>query len=192
MEPTGVRLPAIVLSASVTVEARERASAAGADEFIGKPFDAAALLQTIDRLARRKFRTPASLVSSPPLSSPDGATLVNQVRMAELENIARDPAFLAELLRGFRIDVEAIFARLDAPVASGHWGAVRDLMHALKGAAVGIGAQQLGVLCEEFDAAVASGQTGQLADKRAGMRRCFDATLAQLNSYTERKHQVSL
>ena len=43
MEPTGERLPAILLSASVTTEARDRAKAAGADEFMGKPFEATVL-----------------------------------------------------------------------------------------------------------------------------------------------------
>ena len=118
--------------------------------------------------------------------------LVDSRRMAEIENIARDPGFLAELLRGFRDDVEAIFGRLDAPVAAGQWEAVHDLMHTLKGAAVGIGAQQLATRCMEFDAAVASGQTGQLAERKTEMRRCFDATLVQLNDYTTRKHRVSL
>jgi CheY-like chemotaxis protein len=56
MEPTGTRLPIIILSASVTVEARDRARKAGADEFVGKPFEAANLLQVIDRLARRAGR----------------------------------------------------------------------------------------------------------------------------------------
>ncbi len=192
MEPSGIRLPAIVLSASVTVEARDRASAAGADEFMGKPFDAATLLHAIDRLARRKSRMPAPAARPPAPANMGAVPLVDQDRMAEVESIARDPAFLAKLLRGFRTDVETIFARLDAPLASGQWGAVRDLMHALKGAAVGIGARQLGALCDEFDASVASGQTGQLTEKGTEMRRCFDATLAELNSYTESKHRVSL
>jgi len=196
MEPTGERLPVILLSASVTPEARERARASGADEFMGKPYEAAALLQTIDRLARRKARAPQSrsVMRMRPAESVVELEmpLVDSRRMAEIENIARDPGFLAELLRGFRDDVEAIFGRLDAPVAVGQWEAVHDLMHSLKGAAVGIGAQQLATRCMEFDAAVASGQTGQLAERKTEMRRCFDATLVQLNDYTTRKHRVSL
>ena len=194
MEPTGERLPAIILSASVTTEARERAMAAGADEFVGKPFEAAALLQTIDRIARRKSRgaatAPRTRAAVPVVDFE--VPLVDARRMAEVESIARDPGFLAELLRGFRNDVEAIFERLDVPVASGQWGAVHDLMHTLKGAAVGIGAQQLAARCDEFDAAVSADQTGQLAEQKTELRRCFDATLVQLNAYTTQKHRVSL
>jgi len=194
MEPTGEHLPAILLSASVTPETRERARAAGADEFIGKPYEAAALLQTIDRLARRKSRVPQPIVRPRSIHSVVELEmpLLDSRRMAEIESIARDPGFLAELLRGFRDDVEAIFGRLDAPVAAGQWEAVHDLMHTLKGAAVGIGAQQLATRCMEFDAAVASGQTGQLAEQKTELRRCFDATLVQLNDYTTKKHRVSL
>ena len=194
MEPNGERLPAILLSASVTTEARERAKAAGADEFVGKPFEAASLLQTIDRLARRKSRSVAPTarhrlsVAVVDFETP----LVDSRRMAAVESIARDPHFLAELLRGFKTDVEAIFNRLDAPVASGQWGAVHDLMHTLKGAAVGIGAQQLAARCDEFDATVSAGQTGLLAERKTELRRCFDATIVQLNTYTVQKHRVSL
>ena len=194
MEPSGERLPTILLSASVTTEARDKAKSAGADEFVGKPFEAAALLQTIDRLARRKARAGSTAARSKPAVPVVDfeVPLVDSRRMAEVENIARDPGFLAELLRGFKNDVEAIFDRLDVPVASGQWGAVHDLMHTLKGAAVGIGAQQLAARCDEFDAAVSAGQTGQLAERKTELRRCFDATLVQLNNYTVQKHRVSL
>jgi len=194
MEPTGERLPAIVLSASVTPEARERAKAAGADEFIGKPFEAASLLQVIDRLARRKSRTvqPAARTRAAEPVVELEMPLVDSRRMAEIESIARDPGFLAELLRGFRDDVEAILGRLDVPVAAGQWETVHDLMHTLKGAAVGIGAQQLAGRCMELDAAVSAGQTGLLSGQMTELRRCFDATLVQLNNYTTQKHRVSL
>jgi HPt (histidine-containing phosphotransfer) domain-containing protein len=65
-------------------------------------------------------------------------------------------------------------------------------MHTLKGAAVGIGAQQLAARCIEFDAAVSAGQTGQLTGQVAELRRTFSATLIQLNNYTTQKHRVSL
>jgi two-component system sensor histidine kinase RpfC len=51
IEPPGVRMPTIILSASVTIEARTRAMESGADDFFGKPFDAAALIDRIDKLA---------------------------------------------------------------------------------------------------------------------------------------------
>jgi two-component system sensor histidine kinase RpfC len=194
MEPAGEHLPTILLSASVTSEARDRAKSAGADEFVGKPFEAAALLQTIDRLTRRKSRisrTTTRTRSAGPVVDFELA-LIDSRRMAELEGIARDSSFLTELLRGFKIDVEAIFGRLDAPIASGQWGAVHDLMHTLKGAAVGIGAQQLAARCDEFDAAVSAGHTGQLAEQNTELRKCFDATLVQLNTYTLQKHRISL
>src|SRR5207249_2851952 len=186
MEPTGEHLPMILLSASVTTEAREKAKSAGADEFVGKPYEAAALLQTIDRLARRKART-TTLAGRRKTTEPVvdfEVPLVDSRRMAEIESIARDSTFLVELLRGFKTDVEAIFGRLDIFVASGQWGAVHDLMHSLKGAAVGVGAQQLAARCDEFDAAVSADQTGQLAKRKTELRQCFDATLVQLNSYT--------
>ena len=176
MEPTGEHFPMVLLSASVTTEAREKAKAAGADDFVGKPYEAASLLQTIDRLARRRSRatSPAERSRAAVPVVDFEMPLVDSRRMAEIESIARDPRFLVELLRGFKDDVEAIFGRLDIPVASGQWGAVHDLMHTLKGAAVGVGAKQLAARCDEFDAAVSAGRTrpaGQTKDGTAPVLR---------------------
>ena len=192
MESNNEHLPAIILSASVTTEARERSKSAGADEFMGKPFDAAVLLQTLDRLARRKTRSAAPARTQSAAIVTLETPLLDARRMAEVENIARDPGFLAELLRGFKQDVESVFARLDVPVDEGRWETVHDLMHTLKGAAVGIGAQQLATRSDDFDACVSAGQTGLLAERKTELRRCFDATLVQLDAYTVRKYRVSL
>jgi two-component system sensor histidine kinase RpfC len=105
MEPTGTRLPVIILSASVTVEARDRARHAGADEFVGKPFEAANLLQVIDRLARRAGR---GYQVRPKATTPIVASiaLLDQSRVEEVKNIASDSTFLTQLVSGFRGDME--------------------------------------------------------------------------------------
>ena len=116
MEATGVRMPIVVLSASVTPESRERALACGADEFVGKPFEASALLQTIDRLARRTSRA----VQNPTTRSDKTGSVteldisvLDPARLAAVEEIAPDDAFLATLLRGFQSDVEKLLLQLD-------------------------------------------------------------------------------
>jgi CheY-like chemotaxis protein len=54
MELPGAHLPIVILSASVTPETHERVRTAGADEFVGKPYDAANLLNVVDRLGDRR------------------------------------------------------------------------------------------------------------------------------------------
>ena len=185
MEPTGVRLPVIILSASVTVEARERARHAGADEFVGKPFEAANLLQVIDRLARRAGRAQNAAKSrSAAPANIASVALLDQRRVHDVARIARDGNFLAQLSDGFYRDVDVLLKRLDDAVGGEHWSAIADTLHALKGAALGIGAQQLAARCLAMEEAVGRRQQGQLRALAAGMRHCFDATAAELTAYS--------
>lgn len=186
MEPTGTRLPVIILSASVTVEARDRARRVGADEFVGKPFEAANLLQVIDRLARRVVR--GQNPRSRPSVEPTLATvaLIDQVRIQEVERIARDSNFLTQLLHGFCGDVEALLERLDVAIANEQQSGITEVIHALKGASLGIGAQQLAARCIAIEDAVAKRQYTQLRILASEMRKCFDATSTQLTAYSQR------
>jgi two-component system, sensor histidine kinase RpfC len=187
MEPTGTRLPVIILSASVTVEARERSRIAGADEFVGKPFEAAGLLQVMDRLARRANRAQQGRARTNTQTAATTVALIDYVRMQEVERIAQDSAFITRLLRGFRGDVEQLLNRLDAAISNEQCTAVTDVTHAIRGAALGIGAQRLASCCAAIDAAATNRQFGQLRTLATEMRRCFDATSEQLNNYTNKK-----
>ena len=203
MEPPGTRIPAIILSASVTVETRGEAQRAGADEFVGKPFDAADLIGRIDKLADRvrprRASAPAGsapkapVVARLPERRPEAGppAIVDADRLAELEDIARDPAFMTELLRGFKSDVDSIMRRIDECAAEGRLDALPDLLHALKGAAVGVGARQLAARCEDLP-----GQgVREPAAVRAAVveiRRSIDATFACLDDYARAQHKVSL
>ena len=186
MEPTGVRLPIIILSASVTTEARERARVAGADEFVGKPFEAAALLQVIDRLARRASRGQQNRFKAN-VPGQSNVALIDHARMQEVQHISRDAGFIAQLLNGFRGDVEALLKRLDAAIVQEQRSALADITHAIRGAALGIGAHQLAARCESIEQAAPSAQLNQLQSLVADMRRCFNATSAQLATYTPSK-----
>ena len=191
MEPMGIRLPVVILSASVTVEAREQARAAGADEFVGKPYDAANLLQVIDRLARRAVRGQQMRSRPPVVQAAISAPILDDVRLREVERIASDSAFLTKLLHGFCADVELMLKRIETAIASGQIALVTDATHAIKGAALGIGAQQLAARCAAVDEAAGLGQIAKLQGAVAELRQCFDNTTAQLNDYMGKKRSVS-
>lgn len=195
MEPINVHLPVIILSAAVTVEARERAKRAGADEFVGKPFDAAALLQTTDRLVRRIARTAKLSVSHGRVRQAPTVELVALLdanRMTDVERIASTPDFLSQLLRGFRDDVDLLLKKLDAAIASGQIGTVRDVLHSIKGASVGIGASQLAARCSTMEDLAEAGRYTHVYAAGPSLRQCFDATLRQLNAYSVRKNRIAL
>ncbi|MGE5089802.1 MAG: ATP-binding protein [Candidatus Levyibacteriota bacterium] len=223
MEPPGTRMPTLILSASVTTEARDRARQAGADQFVGKPFDAASLISEVDRLGERTPRARRNAVArpeiagtesaqprasrrSPPANSGSGARgsnrgpgvattesereLLDPARLAQLEDIARDPSFLTELIHGFFGDVDTILAGTRHCISTSRKSDIPDLMHSLKGAAVGVGATRLAALAVDLES---SGQTlsaAGLESKLESIVACFDATSASLKSYLQSNHRV--
>ncbi|MCC6196729.1 MAG: response regulator [Burkholderiales bacterium] len=182
MEPTGVRMPIIILSASVTPETRERVREAGADDFVGKPFDAATFIKAVDELARKGARAARPAVRPLATVSLGGIPLVDQARLREVMQIASDPTFLERLVDGFCSDVETLLARLDTTLVTGQLLAIPDLTHAIRGAAAGIGAQQLAARCIEIDESARRGDRERLPPLVAEMRRCYAATATQLRA----------
>jgi two-component system sensor histidine kinase RpfC len=211
MEPPGTRMPAMILSASVTVEARNRATRAGADEFVGKPFDAASLLQQIDRLSRqvgessstrrplarslriavdnvtkpvaaRNAREPRASEREDAIEREDAmGELVDGDRLAQLEDIAQSASFLSELIEGFASDVEDILARAERSALDHR--SIGDLMHALKGAAVGVGATKLALLARQFEDDAHGLSPAEMTARTAQVRECFGETLARLRRH---------
>ncbi len=194
MEGTGDRLPIMILSASVTPEARENAKRAGADEFLGKPYEATALLQAIDRLARRanrsisRSREPRNEVAEITRITP----LVDVKRLADVEKIGGDAAFLARLLTGFHDDVQHLISQLDVLLVTGRQMEIGDVTHAIKGAALSVGAAQLVVHCDDLEKASIGTAREDLQRLVTEMRRCFEQTDLEFHAYLSRKHRASL
>jgi two-component system sensor histidine kinase RpfC len=208
MEPAGTHMPAMILSASVTIDARQRAAGAGADEFVGKPFDAASLINTIDRLGKRvvnrrtgdfasahdapariseakrstastdllKFRTTLAATQI-------DEALLDSARISQLEDIARDASFLTELIGGFISDVDAILSKTQRAVANEAYTEIPDLMHTLKGAAVGVGATKLAQMTTDLDRIAMQSGPQQLKAKVGEIQSCFEATAGSLQRY---------
>jgi two-component system sensor histidine kinase RpfC len=211
MEPPGVKMPTMILSASVTPEARDRAANAGADEFVGKPFDAAALVHQIDRLTKRVARgkdraklnrptdhwlaSPQFRGSQDKLEQGKGKVhapsfdndLLDGSRLSQLEDIARDPSFLKELVGGFIGDVRAILGNSGRALDSGQFVEIPDLMHSLKGAAVGVGASKLATLATALERAAVAQTPIDLAAMLNEIHECYEATSASLENYLKHK-----
>jgi two-component system sensor histidine kinase RpfC len=194
MEGTGDHLPIMILSASVTPEARENAKRAGADEFLGKPYEATALLQAIDRLARRANRS-TSLSREPRYEAAEVMRItpfVDLKRVADVEKIGGDAAFLARLLKGFHDDVQHLIGQLDVLLVTGRHMEIGDVTHAIKGAALSVGAAQLVVHCDDIDKASIGAVREDLQRHVTEMRRCFERTDLEFHAYLSRKQRASL
>ena len=81
--------------------------------------------------------------------------------------------------------------RIDAAIVAGETLGVADATHAIKGAALGIGARQLAARCAIVDDAAAAGQSERLHSAVADLHKCFEETAVQVNEYSARKLRAS-
>jgi two-component system sensor histidine kinase RpfC len=196
MEAPGEHLPIMVLSASVTPEARENSRKAGADEFLGKPYEAVALLQSIERLARRANRAGSfahgTAAQAGKAAVTELAPLIDMRRLADVEKIASDESFLVRLLGGFHSDVSDLLARLDKAVEGKRGVEVGEITHAIKGAAMSVGATLLAAQSDEIGKAAIRGGGADAKALLGEIRLCFERTDREFDSYLSRKKRASL
>src|SRR6267154_343208 len=187
MDPEAVQVPIIMLSADVTPEAIKECEDAGIDAFLPKPTEARRLLDTIASLIAK--RATAQAVSG------DGAegtpTVVNPAALAELELISTGNTFMPELLNGFIQDGEALLRQMEAAVAAEQYEALRDLVHALKGSAVTLGAEQLCRTCVGINAQTTSELQASGPRALKVVREQFQQARASLLDYLKKSQSAA-
>ncbi|AFJ02595.1 signal transduction histidine kinase [Methylophaga frappieri] len=149
---TSIHLPVIMLTADATPEAKKRSLDAGADVFLTKPIDSRALLKAIAELAANR---PVTLSENPKTASPtdhnEQTTLwLDPQTLRDLSQLGGGTEFLAQLVQGFIADGETHIQRIAA--ANGEdYLTLRESLHALKGSAAEMGANQLSGLCRQAE-----------------------------------------
>ncbi|HKW36456.1 MAG TPA: ATP-binding protein [Burkholderiales bacterium] len=149
MDPDAIHVPIIMLSADVTAEARKECEAAGVDAFLPKPVEARRLLDTIASLIAKRASDQAAAAESAPETE---AMVVNPAALTELELIGSGSTFMPELVNGFIQDGEALLRQMEAAIAAKQYDILKDLVHAMKGSAVTLGADQLCKTCVGINA----------------------------------------
>jgi len=143
MDPEAGQVPIIMLSADVTSEAMKECADAGIDAFLPKPVEARRLLDTIASLVAKRTSAPAVAGDDA-----EGApAVINPAALAELELISSGNTFMPELINGFIQDGEALLRQMEAAIAAGQYDTLKDLVHAMKGSALTLGADQLCRTC---------------------------------------------
>ena len=152
MDPEATQVPIIMLSADVTAEAMKECEEAGVDAFLPKPVEARRLLDTIATLVAKR----ASTVETAPADVAGAPLVINPAALSELEQIGSGSSFMPELINGFVQDGEALLRQMEAAVAAQRYEAFRDLVHAMKGSAVTLGAEQLCKTCSGINGQTSS------------------------------------
>jgi two-component system sensor histidine kinase RpfC len=140
------RLPVVILSADVTVEAKRECLEAGADSFIPKPVEA---LRLLDELRTLTGGTPSEAPRAAPVAAAPAAEaeVVNPETLTHLEELGSTPDFLERLVGVFVADSLSLLAKMEAAVAARNFGEFRSHLHAMKGSAASIGTERLTRLC---------------------------------------------
>lgn len=159
-------LPVIMLTADATPEAREASMEMGVNLFLTKPVDSRDLLEKIAGLAKadnNALSRPSSEPKAPALKAVSSEVVVShtvldltedlesnpwfdEVMFNELLVLDRDPNFIRRLVNGFIADGEKHVTRITESAADDYLQ-FRESLHALKGSASELGANQLAEIC---------------------------------------------
>jgi two-component system sensor histidine kinase RpfC len=146
------RIPAIILSADVTPQAKREAFEAGADAFLPKPIEALRLLDEVQGAAGRLEETrrsegPAKVIQ--PARSGAGAEvpIVNKETLGHLEELGSSATFIKKLAGVFIADNTAILSRIENCIAARDYTEFRAHLHAMQGSSASMGTERLTRLC---------------------------------------------
>jgi HPt (histidine-containing phosphotransfer) domain-containing protein len=95
-------------------------------------------------------------------------------------------------LDGFRQDVTELMAKLEKVSAAGFGAEFSDTTHAIKGAALSVGAALLATHCDEIDNAAINGDAVEVKALVGEMQRCFEQTDLEFHAHLSRKKRASL
>jgi len=187
------RLPVVILSADVTVEARRECLEAGADSFIPKPVEAMRLLDEVRTLTTgTPGEAPRAAPAAAAPSAPGAAAeVVNAETLSHLEELGSTPDFLERLVGVFVADSLSLLAKMEAAVAARNFGDFRSHLHAMKGSAASIGTERLTRLC----ASLGKYTDAELRLQAAGLVRSlseeFELGRAALERHVKEKRSSS-
>lgn len=198
MYPNDMRVPIIMFSANVTTEAKEECMAAGVDAFLPKPIQVREFLETLDRMVEQfgsvqQKRAPYQVVSSAPIVAQrqNDTVVLNFSTLAELENISQSPTFIEELLDGFVSDNRVLLQRLEQAVLRSQWEETKEILHALKGSAISIGAISLRETCHRLEKLNRSSLEQDKEEILHGIKQDFMRLLDAIAYYRKQRNQSS-
>ena len=197
LESPGFHIPVIMLSADVTADTKAEALAAGVDQFLPKPIQITLLLECLDRLIAQYGRRPPRVAVpfllpdlAPQQPATEAGAVLNYTTLAELEAIGRNRQFVDDLINGFIEDAQGLMLRCEQALMRHHHEEFKNLLHAIKGSAMSIGATLLRVNCErleELPTGVIDTDTVAIRDE---LQRTFAQVCDALDTYRQRRSEA--
>jgi two-component system sensor histidine kinase RpfC len=138
----GRRMPIIMLTAAASVDLREDSLDAGVDLFLSKPVDPRALLRGVSQVFSE---APAVAVHRIPVPSTRETRekYIDHILLQDMAGLANDSDFIQTLSNRFAKDAQHLIEEIKAALGRGDHKHFREMVHALKGAAMMAGAIRL-------------------------------------------------
>jgi two-component system sensor histidine kinase RpfC len=152
------RAPMIMFSADVTKEAKQEALDAGIDEFLSKPIQVTQFLETLHRLVeqsrsgyRMREEVAINLNSLAIVPAQNEELILNYETLDELDSIGQERMFVDGLIKSFMQDNQILIGKLEESLMAQHFEEFKDILHAMKGAALSIGAVSFRTVCQRME-----------------------------------------
>lgn len=136
------RMPIIMLTAAASTDLREDSLDAGVDLFLSKPVDPRALLRGVNQVFAQADE-PSGAHTIPASRPQADAAYVDRVLLEDMADLASDPRFIQTLTSNFARDAQHLVQQIEQAMAHKDYEQLRELTHALKGAAMMAGAIRL-------------------------------------------------
>jgi len=183
----GEHLPIVALTADVLIGDASKFISEGFDDYMAKPVSRDALRNLIAKWLNRgqpgepDGETPAESELQPTTDEHGADLPVNHARLVEILGLD-DAEIIAEAMQVFVMTAEETFAALEKAYANQDSGAAKGPAHSLKGSARMAGANLLGDIAAELDAAAKAGEL--LPDKLEACRH----ELARVLDYVRQRY----
>ncbi len=144
--------PIIAMTANAMEGEREKALAAGMDDYLSKPFKAEELDEVLDRWVSRpgqsaSLPTEAEVPATPEEAPPLDLSVLEGLR--ELQGQG-EPDIVTELAEMFLDDATARLPSLYVALEEGDSERVEEISHTLKGSSGNMGATQMAEICAQL------------------------------------------
>ncbi|HEV7534844.1 MAG TPA: response regulator, partial [Acidimicrobiia bacterium] len=159
-EATGARTPIIAMTAGVLTEDRERALAAGMDDYVAKPVKPEQLEAALARwVPDRRSPRPTSAESAGDAAENGAPSVLDGDRVVLLRGLGPPDGrgIFPALVDVFVAEAPMLVASVAAAVSARDAGALNERAHRFRGAALNLGVMALADACAELEAMGRSG-----------------------------------
>ena len=149
------KIPIVILTANATTEAKQLCEEANVDAYLTKPIEANKLINTIYSIYKN---THASINTTSTSNNVINITapgehlykMLNKNTINDLISLSKDRNFIRKIINGFSKDNEDLLSGMETAISKRDYKTYKECLHALKGCAGSVGAEQLYNACKEF------------------------------------------